>query len=102
MIKPISPVELNSIARIMDTIIKTLIPDGTPEIKAARNIGASEKSARKKGNIGNIARFPKNTSTNEATDNIALYTIMDTLFFNVKKPPPPRQNIHFVWVEIHP
>ena len=46
IIKPISPVELNNIARTMDTIIKTLKPAGIPEIRVARNIGASEKSAR--------------------------------------------------------
>jgi len=33
IIKPISPVELNNIARTMDTIIKTLKPAGIPEIK---------------------------------------------------------------------
>lgn len=70
--KPINPDALNRNVRIREAVIRTVIPEEAPDINAARNAGASERSAFKKGKTGNIARFPINASIIEATENIAL------------------------------
>lgn len=80
IIKPIKPDVLNKNVRIRETVISTVIPEEAPDTNVARNTGASDKSAFRKGNTGNIARLPINARTIEITENIELYTIAESLF----------------------
>lgn len=72
--KPIMPDVLNNSIRIIETVNKTLIPDGIPYNNVARYIGNSEKSSFKNGNTGNNVIFPKKASTKDITEKTELCT----------------------------
>lgn len=54
IITPIHPTELKSIARKMDVVIKTVIPEEVPDIRVAINAGISDMSSFKNGAAGII------------------------------------------------
>lgn len=80
---PAQPAELNIKVLKDEEIKRTIIPEGTPEIKVAKKMGISEKSSFKKGKTGKIESLPKYPSNKVITINTELYVIFSVLFENI-------------------
>ncbi len=79
-INPANPAELKRSILSDEETKRTIIPDGTPKIVAARNTGISERSNFKKGKTGKIESLPKYPSISVITINTELYVILSVLF----------------------
>lgn len=80
IINPIHPAELNISVLKSEEIKIISIPDGIPQIRAARKTGMSAKLNFRKEIPGKIDSRPKKPSINDITINIELYTVVRTLF----------------------